>query len=1551
MTTRSADSRRSALRTASLVLVALIAVTSAMLAGPLLNSASIGALDQRAPGHGASPAAALARLHPAPPTLAATGKGSFISSYPLPPNLNNTTSVCDAPSSELGSSCGTQNTSFDPSATVLPNGDIAVAYTAIVNSSHCPSNFTFSAIGFTVSTTNGTTWSVPIYLGNTQCDPVNATLYADAWEPALTSLSNGTLVLAYIQFSETNWSYMYGYNEFPELYGSEYYGYPPGEAGNYNWTRVVVTRSFDYGVNWTTPDVLNTSTWDSSIGYPPQNGSAAFVDEYPTIASSGDNVYLAWQNTSLDLYEDFYMYPPVATGASGIQFVSSSDGGATWTNQTEEPVLTTTPSEAWVADNPFLMTIPSGEVFLAYATNASFGEDCFPVGINTYCYYVWTEQPVVGASLTNGTSWNWTYANPQIVSPYSEYPFYYAPEHSSLQPQLAYDGTTGNVILAFIYGSFTTVCYSYGCYPDEVYGPALASSNLSAWNFTARPIDALTAGLNDSGQGPDSSFNNLAIAVTANGTLYVSDTINNESMGWTTPYGYTDYGAQQQQLTWSYDDGQTFVPPLIAPGNEPFDTVMPEGTYSTFVVQGNVASVIWPDVQCPYQLLNSYCYWDMGYSGMNGSTTLTFSQLYTGTGVTVSFNETGLGAGINWSIDLDGNFRGAPAPTNLSVSGVPTGQLLGYSISNYTLPTTRYLPAANVSSPINLTTSINISVDYELQYLVNIESNPYYPQAQAPYNNTANYCYGTISWGMYCPELNYNITGNYGAVWAVNGTHMNTSVALIPDSEYHGYTFSCPTCWFDVYNYSFLSWTGAGTNAITTTGDNISFTVNGPVNETANFAFNAYCEWQPGPPFNESCAPSSQNFSFTESGLPTGATWGVELYGTSGNATTPVTATTNGTSLQVSDPYVGQTVYYLPLTVSGSGSNIWTAQGTPSSPIQVPGDGIVVLHYQSQGTGSGILGSTVMEVGLPAGTSWSWTVNGEGTGTSTELATTTLPLGSDSLGALPVYGSNGVGYYLSEVSILPLVPSDVNANASLDLWQNFTGTSLPASLNVESSLVVVFVFGTQYALTVATSVGGTASLGNGWYGANATVSITANASAGYYFVGWSGAVNSSSPTIRVTMTGPVDELATFQVNPAVRYAVTVNVVGIPANASVVVAFNGSTYSGNSSFVLPTVLAGTYAFNATTVAAVGLSGTQYVPTGTTSTFTSPSNGTYTVASDGTITVTYATQYSLTAVAGADGSVSPSGAWWTNAGSPVTLQATPTAGYEVYGWTGSGLGSVTQAGSGTSISVSPTGPVSETVNFVPIPATVSPTYALTVTETGLPSGTAWSITLNGNGAQGTTASIAVVGLNGSYALGIGAVAAAVSDTEYAPNITSETVTISANHSVAVTFATEFWLSVASGPGGSVTPTANGWYASGASVDLSAVPSLGYVFEQWNGTGSGSYTGATSTGTVTMNGPVTEIASFGQVGQTSTAPASSGSSTAGLPLDLGLLAALLVLGLLVALLLGRRRRESPPPPGEGGIATWDEGTGASPPWSESNEPVTGDPTPVESPPPGAQ
>ena len=91
-------------------------------------------------------------------------------------------------------------------------------------------------------------------------------------------------------------------------------------------------------------------------------------------------------------------------------------------------------------------------------------------------------------------------------------------------------------------------------------------------------------------------------------------------------------------------------------------------------------------------------------------------------------------------------------------------------------------------------------------------------------------------------------------------------------------------------------------------------------------------------------------------------------------------------------------------------------------------------------------------------------------------------------------------------------------------------------------------------------------------------------------------------------------------------------------------------------------------------------------------------------------------------------------------------------------------------------------------------------------------------------------------------------------------SHTVSPAAATTYTANFTTQYQLTMTAGAGGTTNP-ASGFFNSGQVVPISATPNSGFSFGGWTGSGSGSFTGSTNPANVTMNGPITETASFSQ------------------------------------------------------------------------------------------
>jgi uncharacterized repeat protein (TIGR02543 family) len=95
-------------------------------------------------------------------------------------------------------------------------------------------------------------------------------------------------------------------------------------------------------------------------------------------------------------------------------------------------------------------------------------------------------------------------------------------------------------------------------------------------------------------------------------------------------------------------------------------------------------------------------------------------------------------------------------------------------------------------------------------------------------------------------------------------------------------------------------------------------------------------------------------------------------------------------------------------------------------------------------------------------------------------------------------------------------------------------------------------------------------------------------------------------------------------------------------------------------------------------------------------------------------------------------------------------------------------------------------------------------------------------------------------------------------------SHTVVPTTNTTYTARFTTQYYLTMSHGVGGTVSP-GSGWRNSGAAISIGATPTnntqVSYTFSGWTGSGTGSYSGTNNPAAITMNGPITETATFTQ------------------------------------------------------------------------------------------
>ena len=279
---------------------------------------------------------------------------------------------------------------------------------------------------------------------------------------------------------------------------------------------------------------------------------------------------------------------------------------------------------------------------------------------------------------------------------------------------------------------------------------------------------------------------------------------------------------------------------------------------------------------------------------------------------------------------------------------------------------------------------------------------------------------------------------------------------------------------------------------------------------------------------------------------------------------------------------------------------------------------------------------------------------------------------------------------------------------------------------------------------------------------NSTVNSSTTSSVGYSVVNGSytftvGTVTGYTPS---PASGPVTVAGAAQTIPIVFTAAppptyTVTFETVPTTCSI--TFNGVTYTngqdatdvagGSYTLVAPACSGETFSSWSSTA------GTVTSPTSASTTVTVSATGTLTAtftASVTTYTVTFETNPTSCSV-GFDGTTYANGqqAVGVTAGA-YPLVALACAGEVFHSWS-STAGTVASPTSGsTSVTVSSSGTI--TATFTAAPPVL---YTVTFTETGLPTGTSWTVTLGGTPMGSTTETILFSESNDTYSFAVGAV----------------------------------------------------------------------------------------------------------------------------------------------------------------------------------------------------
>ncbi len=327
-------------------------------------------------------------------------------------------------------------------------------------------------------------------------------------------------------------------------------------------------------------------------------------------------------------------------------------------------------------------------------------------------------------------------------------------------------------------------------------------------------------------------------------------------------------------------------------------------------------------------------------------------------------------------------------------------------------------------------------------------------------------------------------------------------------------------------------------------------------------------------------------------------------------------------------------------------------------------------------------------------------------------------------------------------------------------------------------------------------------------------------------------------------------LSTGLVAAATTYSVTFNEVGVPSGTAWSLYFNGVTYSPTATSLTITGLSsGSYYWYFSTVA--GTTGVQYAPTGLTGAY-------MTVPTQTTQTLVYQKQFSVAFSVTPPGSgfTNPPYTTWVNAGGSVPITASHYTGYSFLSWSvPKSVGTVNSTKSAaTLLTVKGTGTVTANLKTL----STSGTFY----ETGLPSGTTWTVFFGGATYSSSTTSVAVGSHPpGSESWTISPVSGSTG-VEYVASPATGSMDMPYLGAQTVIFTKEDQLTFAVTPsgGGSTAPT-TGYFPDGVALPITAATSTGYKFTSWSSSSSSATfaNSSHSSTSVTATGPSTITAHF--------------------------------------------------------------------------------------------
>ena len=474
-----------------------------------------------------------------------------------------------------------------------------------------------------------------------------------------------------------------------------------------------------------------------------------------------------------------------------------------------------------------------------------------------------------------------------------------------------------------------------------------------------------------------------------------------------------------------------------------------------------------------------------------------------------------------------------------------------------------------------------------------------------------------------------------------------------------------------------------------------------------------------------------------------------------------------------------------------------------------------------------------IQAGLPSGVEWSVTFNGE-----------TKSTVGDSI----VFDGVEVGIYSWKASSPSMGGTRYIASPG------------SGAIRVPEQTSVKITYVTQHYISVGAYPpgGGSVSPSSGWYDEGSAVTISALPYHGYRFDGWRGVGDGSysgeDNPVSIRISGPINETAVF-----VRQAsVTFKVSGLGGDASgTVLTVNGKRYGyrdfpvtiiqdvgSNISFEWQPVIPAHSRYIWTSTRGEGYNVTVR-------------SGRITVPVDGAIITASYKRQGLLEIESSDGGTTspPPGTYWIDGGDRFTVRAVPADGYTFSYWLLDGV----NVGSENPYTLLMDGDHRIRAVFE------SRGYTVIFLQRGLPAGTVWTVTLDGQRRSSADPTIIFTDVpEGSHSWSASSMISGGRGVRYVASPSIGSINVPSQTSLTITYKMQYYLRVQAYPpdGGTVHPS-SGWREAGSEAVIEASPAPGYRFDGWIGGGAGSYTGNSRSATVRMDSPINETAYFVKVG----------------------------------------------------------------------------------------